>query len=58
MQLFVIHDVFTDGSVKETDALSLDEAIGLFEQAQLCIDAGTLRSCVMTDREGNEIARV
>jgi hypothetical protein len=58
MQLFVIKDTFTDGSAKETDCLNLDEAVSLFEAAQKCIDAGTLRSCVLLDREGNEIASI
>jgi hypothetical protein len=58
MTLYVIRDTFTDGSVKETDCLDLDEAISLFEAAQASIDNGSLRTCILTDREGNEIARI
>lgn len=58
MYVYCIRDVFTDGTVKETDCLSMDEAANLVQLAQKHIDSGILRECVMMDREGNVIVRV
>lgn len=58
MDTYIIRDVYTDGTVKETDCLSMDEAASLVQLAQEHIDSGVLRACIMTDREGKEIVRI
>lgn len=58
MYTYMIRDVYSDGSVKETDCLSMDEAASLIQCAQRYIDSGLLRECIMMDREGKEIVRI